>query len=352
MTKRRTGFTLIELLVVVSIVALLISILLPAVGAARRRARISACVQNMKQHGIGTASFAAANNDTLPNAPDAPPTTDNKFGRAGRVAQTWANQEFPVNGFAFQSVGVPTWRPFTFGQGLPNRSWEFKGMSMYNGYWIIMSEYMTDGEGIDAMADVFYSPSDKEGPRVRDTLSRQFLIDNDGRWPGLGAGVTSTNFRTPSYRYVGVGVLDPKAVSADRQGNKLDTTFQFGGTDLEDNSDEGLSEFYTYVRRNPQSSVAYPSSKVLFFMDTAYHNPNRSSWFEQGAISTVSLADGSARESIPSQEALPERPAEDVGSSMYLVYVASDPGEEGEDTTITYYAPYLHTWGGIRGRDL
>ncbi|MEM7625712.1 MAG: type II secretion system protein [Planctomycetota bacterium] len=63
---RNKAFTLIELLVVISIIALLIGILLPALGAARNTARISASASNQRQIGIAMAAYQADNQEFFP----------------------------------------------------------------------------------------------------------------------------------------------------------------------------------------------------------------------------------------------------------------------------------------------
>ncbi len=62
----RRSFTLIELLVVVAIIALLISILLPALKRAREQAKAAVCLSNMRQMGIAAQMYATDYREKLP----------------------------------------------------------------------------------------------------------------------------------------------------------------------------------------------------------------------------------------------------------------------------------------------
>lgn len=78
--SRRYGFTLIELLVVISIVALLIGILLPALGRARSAAQDVACKSNLRQLMVAGHSHSTDNNGQFPRQVDflvVNPRTDN-----------------------------------------------------------------------------------------------------------------------------------------------------------------------------------------------------------------------------------------------------------------------------------
>lgn len=68
MSKNR-GFTIIELVVIIGIIGVLISILLPALSAAKKATYVAACGGNLQQIGIAIAAYAVVYTDLIPAGP-------------------------------------------------------------------------------------------------------------------------------------------------------------------------------------------------------------------------------------------------------------------------------------------
>ncbi|MBN8645461.1 MAG: prepilin-type N-terminal cleavage/methylation domain-containing protein [Planctomycetes bacterium] len=355
----KRGFTLIELLVVVSIIALLISILLPAVGETRRQARISLCTANMKQHGQGVANYASANQDTLPHVPK----NNNKGLNAGKgsIPGYFASRDLPVNGVTFANPGPQTAASVGAVGTVLNGS-EYMGdrtLQAWNGYFIFMSEYMIDGTAGDVFNNVFLSPSDtgtignwkRLKTYVANGAQSGTNAANSGWWQLIGAGAALPNSGTTvplagSYRYVIAAMTDQKiytftsagAPNTPGGGPAYNIDFGTGGSN---------ANFQTYVKRNPVSTIDYPAQKVLFYMWFAWHNPNKNAWFEQDVVCPVALGDGSARATVPTREALPLNYGNNENAGPYFrVYFT------GDQNTTVFTAYYMLTNGGLRGRDL
>ena len=317
--RRLRAFTLIELLVVIAIIALLIGILLPALGSARNAAQATVSVSNLRQFGMSTMNYAADHKDTWLNPYD-------------------PSETHPV--FKFGNIRVPHIEGSFWNMMGPVTQRRSEPFAMHAGS--LLMQYMADGPS-GLTSKIQFAPGDAN------VLERFKRIALDG-------GEYDRYIWDTSYFYSPTMWFDPSRYESETlQTPSLPNDW----------------------RRNKIDDVQWPSQKVVWFERFDFTKPIRTqesgarvrqfpNWNNPVSTPNVMVADGSARAvSIAdvvgkTQSDNPEiarifTPSGlwDPPTSWLSFYdMGNDGFENGDKDTKAYPAFFWATRDGVRGQDI
>ena len=294
--KRRDGFTLIELLVVIAIIALLIGILLPALGEARRAARKAICFSGQKQLAIAMNTYATDFEDQLASFSWERGITPSRYPDLRVAGSHYEAQMLQATDIVRRLSGDDSIPP------LRNR---FPHRRMSH---IVMYEYLSTKLPEESAA----CPEDK--------ILQGWQSQPD--WNNLDPKPNPVRDFMPYWRFTSSYQLVPVAYAPDRDKPRLSTVAQAS-------SDHNLFAMGSApLGKRKFSDVAFPGAKVAWF---DFHDRHTAKFdyyhaYEQASAPT-GLFDGSVH----------ARPTSESNQGFY----PRGAGPSSTSATLYNYAPYI-----------